>query len=42
MTPLFSATFGGHADLVELLLANGADLSARNEDGETAFASESA
>ena len=34
-TPLFSAVYYGHKEIVELLLANGADVNAMNEDGDT-------
>lgn len=36
-TPLMSAAYNGHVNLVELLLKHGADASLKNVDGETAL-----
>ena len=36
-TALMLATIRGHADIVELLLENGADIHAENADGKTAL-----
>ena len=33
--PLHGAAFTGHMEVVELLLANGANMNAKNEDGDT-------
>ena len=34
-TPLHEATGAGHKEVVELLIAEGADVNAKNEDGRT-------
>jgi ankyrin repeat protein len=35
-TPIMEATYGGHLDVIKLLLDHGADLSAKKRDGATA------
>jgi len=35
MTPLFGAAFNGHKEVAELLIAAGADVNAKDVDGET-------
>ena len=34
-TPLHGATFNGHKEIAELLIANGADLNAKDDGGKT-------
>ena len=36
-TPLQQATFGGHKEVAELLIAAGADVNAKDDDGSTAL-----
>jgi ankyrin repeat protein len=37
-TPLHGATFHGHEDVIEVLLAHGAEVNAKTSDGDTALA----